>query len=65
MMAAERIPIRVMAEELEKLAWSKSTWLDNFAHGYRKRADHEIETRKRELAVLRQAAADYRAGRVD
>ncbi len=48
-----------MAIELGKLAWAKQTWLDSFSTGRTKRADHEIETRQRELIVLRQAERDY------
>jgi len=50
-----------MAEELNKLVWSKQTWLDEFSGGPKRRPDHEIETRRRELAVLMQAEADYLA----
>jgi hypothetical protein len=49
-----------MAEELEKLLWSKATWLADFEGGKAKRPDWEIEIRRREHAVLQQAAADYR-----
>ncbi|WP_173931371.1 hypothetical protein [Chelativorans sp. Marseille-P2723] len=45
-----------MALELQKLVWSKTTWLSD--HGS-KRPYHEVETRKRELAVLEQAAAMF------
>ena len=50
-----------MAEEIAKLVWSKQTWLDQFSSGPKRRPDHEIETRARELAVLQHAEADYRA----
>jgi hypothetical protein len=50
-----------MVEEIGKMLWSKRTWLDTFSSGSNRRADHEIETRSRELAVLQQAEADYRA----
>jgi hypothetical protein len=46
-----------MADEISKLVWSKRTWLEGV--GVRRPA-HEIETRKRELAVLEQAETDYR-----
>ncbi|MFI0844409.1 hypothetical protein [Mesorhizobium sp. IMUNJ 23232] len=49
-----------MAEELEKLLWSKATWLADFEGGKAKRPDWEIEIRRHEHAVLKQAAADYR-----
>jgi hypothetical protein len=49
-----------MADELDKLVYSKTTWLGDFAQGAKKRPDHEIEVKRRELAVLRQAAEDYR-----
>ena len=49
-----------MAEEINKLVWSKQTWLDEFSTGAKRRPDHEIETRSRELEVLQQAEADYR-----
>lgn len=49
-----------MAEEINKMVWSKQTWLDEFSTGAKRRPDHEIETRARELEVLRQAEADYR-----
>jgi hypothetical protein len=45
-----------LATELEKMAWSKSRWLDDFSSGPRKRPDMEIETKRRELAVLKAAA---------
>lgn len=49
-----------MAEEIEKLAWSKRTWLSDFADGRNKRPDHEITVKRLELEVLEQAARDYR-----
>jgi hypothetical protein len=49
-----------MADELDKLLYGKTCWLADFAAGPKKRSDPEIETRQRELAVLRQAASDYR-----
>lgn len=49
-----------LASELEKMAWSKSTWLDNFASGRSKRPDMEIETKRHELAVLKEAARYFR-----
>lgn len=50
-----------MAAELDKLVYAKATWLADFAQGPKKRPDHEIEVRRRELAVLKQAAGDYHA----
>jgi hypothetical protein len=56
-----RIPNQEMAEELNKLIVGKATWLQDFSEGRRKRPDHEIEARWRELTVLKQAASDYSA----
>ncbi|MBZ9653523.1 hypothetical protein [Phyllobacterium lublinensis] len=53
------IPNHEMAEELNKLVIGKATWLQDFSEGRRKRPHHEIETKWRELAVLKQAASDY------
>lgn len=50
-----------MAEEMSKLAWSKQAWLDTFSRGAKRRPEHDIETKQRELAVLQQAEADYQA----
>lgn len=50
-----------MADEIGKLVWSKQTWLDTFSTGAKRRPEHDIETRERELAVLQQAEADYRS----
>lgn len=60
MQSDERFTHAEMAEELEKLLWSKATWLADFEDGKVKRPDWEIEIRRREHAVLKQAAADYR-----
>lgn len=57
----ERFSNQEMAEELNKLVIGKATWLQEFSEGRRKRPDHEIETRWRELAVLKQAVSDYTA----
>lgn len=46
-----------MADEVSKMVWSKRTWLEGVGS---KRPAHEIETRRRELAVLEQAEGDYR-----
>ncbi|SFJ54648.1 hypothetical protein SAMN04515648_4531 [Phyllobacterium sp. CL33Tsu] len=56
-----RIPNHEMADELNKLVIGKATWLQDFSEGRRKRPEHEIETRWRELAVLKQAVSDYSA----
>ena len=58
---ADRIPNSEMAEELNKLVIGKAAWLQDFSGGKRKRPDHEIEARWRELAVLKQAVSDYAA----
>lgn len=49
-----------MADEIGKLVWSKRAWLDTFSTGSKRRPDHDIDTRQRELAVLQQAETDYR-----
>lgn len=48
-----------MAEEVSKMVWSKRTWLDDFSSGVKRRPEHEIQTKARELEVLQQAADDY------
>lgn len=48
-----------MALELGKLAYSKREWLNTFSSGQKRRPEHEIETRRRELEVLEQATDDY------
>lgn len=55
-----RIKHADMADEMEKLVWSKQTWLETFGSGKGARPQHEIETKQRELAVLEQARDDYR-----
>lgn len=57
----ERFSHAEMTEEISKLVWSKRTWLETFSSEVKRRPDHDIETRQRELAVLQQAEADYRA----
>lgn len=47
-----------MAHEMDKLVYSKADWLARFSSG--KRPEHEIEVKRRELLVLKQAAEDYR-----
>lgn len=58
---SDRVPHDQMAYELDKLVYGKTCWLADFASGRKRRPDHEVETKRRELTVLRQAAADYRA----
>lgn len=54
-----------MAHELSKLCYGKVDWLSRFSDGRNRRGDHEIELKRRELAVLQQAKEDYQkaAGR--
>lgn len=56
----ERHPHTFMADEFDKLVFSKASWLADLSQGQKKRPDHEIEIKRRELSVLRQAAEDYR-----
>lgn len=58
---SERIPSIDMAEALDAMAYGKVTWLSDFSDGRNKRPDHEIEHKRRELDVLKQAAREYRA----
>lgn len=55
-----RIPSRDMADALERMAHAKRFWLADFSRGRHKRPDHEILQKRQELAVLQQAAHDYR-----
>lgn len=55
-----RLSHQFMADELQAMVFSKATWLSDFGHGRNARPAHEIETKQRELSVLKQAAADYR-----
>lgn len=48
-----------MAHELAKLVYGKIDWLHRFSTGKQRRGDHEIELKRRELAVLQQAKEDY------
>lgn len=57
----DRIPSLDMADEFDRMIYSKTVWLAEFTQGHKKRPDHEIDHKRRELAVLRQAAAEYRA----
>jgi hypothetical protein len=56
----ERLSHADMAFELDKLVYSKTVWLADYAQGPRRRPEHEADVKRRELAVLRQAADDYR-----
>lgn len=58
---SDRIPSLDMADHLDRLLYGKTCWLADFATGPKKRPDHEIEEKQRDLAVLRQAAFEYRA----
>jgi hypothetical protein len=49
-----------MAHEMERMAHAKQGWLSTFSAGKKKRPDHEIEAQRLHLAVLRQAADEYR-----
>jgi len=42
------------------IASRKLDWLNSFSQGRNKRPDHEIEAARREVAVLREIADDYR-----
>lgn len=55
----ERLSNRQMADELQKQVIAKTTWLQDFSDGKRKRPAHEIEAKWHELAVLKQAVSDY------
>lgn len=50
-----------MADAFDRMVYGKATWLGEFAQGRKKRPDHEIEEKQRELSVLKQAAFEYRA----
>lgn len=56
----DRLSHNDMVHGLDSLAQSKADWLSTFSDGKKKRPDHEIETQRQHLAVLRQAADDYR-----
>jgi hypothetical protein len=55
-----RLPYDEMAHELGKLVYGKLDWLQRFSSGKKKRTDHEIELKRRELSVLQQAQDDYK-----
>lgn len=58
---SERIPSLTMASEIDLMIYAKTAWLADFSQGNKKRPDHEIEQKRRELTVLTQAAYEYRA----
>lgn len=58
---SDRIPSLDMADVFDRMIYGKATWLADFSHGHKKRPDHEIEQKRRELDVLKQAAREYRA----
>lgn len=60
-MSGERIPSLDMADELDLMIYAKVTWLADFSQGRNRRPEHEIEHKQRELAILKQAAFEYRA----
>ncbi|HEV7418209.1 MAG TPA: hypothetical protein VGN98_18830 [Tianweitania sediminis] len=57
---SERIPADQMVHELERMVWSKRTWIADFGSGRNQRPQHEIDNKTREAEVLEQAVADYR-----
>jgi len=58
---SDRIPSLDMADEFDRMIYGKTCWLADFAQGSRKRPDHEVEQKRRELSILKQAAFEYRA----
>jgi hypothetical protein len=58
---SDRIPSLDMAAELDLMIYGKATWLADFGQGSKKRPDHEVDQKRRELTVLKQAAFEYRA----
>lgn len=58
---SDRIPSLDMADAFDRMIYGKTCWLADFAQGRKKRPDHEIEDKQAELAVLKQAAFEYRA----
>jgi hypothetical protein len=44
---------------MNAFAYGKVDWLSRFGDGRNRRGDHEIELKRRELAVLQQAKEDY------
>ena len=58
-MRSERLPHVDMADDLRKMVTSKADWLETFSSGSKKRPDGELETQRKHLTVLQQAAEDY------
>lgn len=58
--ATDRYPHAEMADELALQIASKAAWLADFSSGPKRRPQHEIQTKERELRVLEQARDDYR-----
>lgn len=58
---SERIASLTMADEFDLMIYAKTVWLADFGQGQKKRPDHEIDLKRRELTVLKQAAFEYRA----
>mgnify|MGYP001041092286 CR=1 FL=1 len=58
---SDRISSLDMADAFDRMIYGKTCWLADFSQGRKKRPDHEIEEKTRELAVLKQAAFEYRA----
>ncbi|MBO3760377.1 hypothetical protein [Ciceribacter sp. L1K22] len=59
---AEVLPRHELLDGLQVLIRAKVWWIENFSVGTRRRPDHEVSARRRELAVLVQAS-DLIAGR--
>jgi hypothetical protein len=57
----DRFSHEEMAHQLSLMVSAKVDWLRRFSDGKAKRPDHEIDHKRRELAVLNQAAGDYKA----
>lgn len=55
-----RLDFNEMAAGLDRLIIAKTTWLQTYSSGPKKRPDFEIEIQFAHLKVLEQAAADYR-----
>ncbi len=54
-----RLSFEDMADDLRKMATSKTWWLEACSSGPKKRPDHELDIQRKHLKVLQQAAADY------
>lgn len=59
-MQPSRLPYEQMADQLDRMVYSKADWLQRFSAGKNKRPDPDIDRERLFLAVLRQAASDYR-----